>query len=111
MEHVDEKRYRGLVADMSASERERKRNYWKKKRRSENQNERAKAEAYLRILNDYNVMYCITESDIQERAKKRVGGILTDEELRKVKKGIEWGLGEGSDIVFSTAIDEAVKGD
>ena len=107
MKHVDEERYKGIVADMSASERERKRDWWKKKRNSENINERRKAEVYLRILNDYNVLYRINESDIQERAKRQVCRVLTGEELRKVKEGIEGGLDECLSIVFRTAISRA----
>jgi len=58
---------------------------------------------------DERVLFVVVEDDIQEFAKQKIGRKLNDEELYSVSKGIEAGLSYGLDVVFSTAIDDAIN--
>jgi len=53
-------------------------------------------------------LYLIEIKDAQESALRQIGRALTEEELEKVKDGLEWGLCECQADVMSAAIDEAV---
>lgn len=55
------------------------------------------------------VVYLITSEDLQAEAEKLLGRKLTEEELYRAAKEAEYGLSEGSDIVFETAIRDAVR--
>lgn len=50
-------------------------------------------------------LFTISSEDVQCIAKKKIGRILTIEELERVQKGIEFGLECWEDVVF-TAIEE-----
>ena len=54
-------------------------------------------------------MYAIVVDDVQEYAKKKIGRELTKDELYSVEKGISSGLNYDIDVVYETAIDEAVR--
>lgn len=54
-------------------------------------------------------IFTISYSEVQDEAIRIIGRKLTYEELHQVKKGIESGLLTGIDIVFHTAITEAVE--
>jgi hypothetical protein len=59
--------------------------------------------------NRENVIFSINLEDLQEEAVRHIKRKLTDDEVDTAKKCIEWGLYTGIDIVFKSAIDEAVK--
>jgi len=54
-------------------------------------------------------LYRVTVDDVQFLAEDRFAKILTKNQLRRVRKGIESGLGEGLDVVLDAAIREAIK--
>lgn len=54
-------------------------------------------------------IFSITVEWVQLEAERLVGRRLTDDELSSVKKGIEWGLLTDIDIIFKTAILNAIK--
>jgi hypothetical protein len=54
-------------------------------------------------------IFSISVEWVQQEAEKLIKRRLTDDELYSVKKGIEWGLLTDIDIVFKTAIEEAIK--
>ena len=54
-------------------------------------------------------IYAIVTDDVQEYAERRIGRKLTKEELYRAKKGISSGLSYDIDVVYTTAIDEAVS--
>ena len=51
-------------------------------------------------------IFKIGVDDTQYIARKRIGRELTIEELRRVKKAVEFGLELSWDVVVNTAIDE-----
>lgn len=59
--------------------------------------------------NDEGIIFAIKIKDLQNEAIQRIGRKLTEEELYQASKGIESGLSFGVDIVFRTAIEEAVE--
>jgi hypothetical protein len=56
-----------------------------------------------------NIIFAVTEDDLQKEAEKIIGRKLTEGELHTAKKGIESGLSFDIDTVFKTAIEEAVE--
>ncbi|MDR3234199.1 MAG: hypothetical protein LBT46_11150 [Planctomycetaceae bacterium] len=55
-----------------------------------------------------DIVYAITESDIQSEAEYGLGRQLTDEELHIAVKGLEWGIGESLRIVYRTIFTEMI---
>jgi len=53
-------------------------------------------------------IFSISVEWVQQEAEKLIKRRLTEDELYSVKKGIEWGLLTDIDIVFKTAIEEAI---
>ncbi len=60
-------------------------------------------------MNRSKYIFKISYSEVQDEAEQFIGRKLTQEELHQVKKGIEWGLLTGIDIVLHSAMGEAVK--
>jgi len=60
-------------------------------------------------MKDSENIFAISVEWVQLEAERMVNRRLTDDELYSVKKGIEWGLTTSIDIVFETAITEAVS--
>jgi len=58
--------------------------------------------------NNETVVFAVRIEDLQGEAIQRIGRELTEEELYKASKGIEFGLSFDIDTVFETAIEEAV---
>lgn len=63
----------------------------------------------LNLDPETEVVYLITAEDIQAVALEKLGRKLTDDELYMAAKEAAYGLSEGSDIVFETAVMDAVK--
>lgn len=59
--------------------------------------------------NQEEYIFSITSEWVQLEAERLVGRRLTDDELSSVKKGIEWGLLIDIDIIFKTAIQNAIQ--
>lgn len=55
------------------------------------------------------ILFSVTAEELQNEAVNRIGRKLTDEELYSAQKGIESGLSFGIEIIFKTAIDDAVE--
>lgn len=55
------------------------------------------------------LLFAILTDDVQEKAKERIGRVLTQAEMRTACKGIESGLGEAQWMVIEAAIDMAVE--
>ena len=56
-----------------------------------------------------NILFLITKDEIQEDVMNRFGRYLTDDELNDFKKGLEWGLLSGIDIIYNTIYSEILK--
>ena len=56
-----------------------------------------------------SALFVIRVTDVQAYAQEKLGRELTYEELQVVKKGLEWGLCEGIDIVYETIFEELKK--
>ena len=61
-----------------------------------------------RFINSSNCLFVLTVEDAQFAAKDLLGRELKEEELRSVRKGIEWGL-EGWPEVMRSAILNAAS--
>jgi hypothetical protein len=61
------------------------------------------------MITGKTLFFSINLEDLQEEAVRHIKRKLTDEEVDTAKKCIEGGLYTGIDIVFKSAIDEAVK--
>ena len=59
--------------------------------------------------NEEDIIFAIKIKDLQGEAIQRIGRKLTEEELYQASKGIESGLSFGLDIIFKTAIEEAIE--
>lgn len=59
--------------------------------------------------NQEEYIFSITSEWVQLEAERLVGRRLTDDELSSVKKGIECGLLTDIDIIFKTAIQNAIQ--
>jgi hypothetical protein len=59
---------------------------------------------------DKNIIFQITEKDLQNEALNRIGRKLDWEEIRTAQKWIEEGLGGlALDIVYNTIFTEGIK--
>jgi len=54
------------------------------------------------------LVFGITEEDVQEYAEEFIGRKLTENEMHFARKGIEAGLDYDIEIVYNTAIQDAV---
>ena len=59
-----------------------------------------------------DVIFQITEEDVQYEAMERIGRKLTDDEMDIAREGIVWGLGDATliltyDTIFNEMINEA----
>jgi len=55
-----------------------------------------------------NIIFQITEEDVQEEAKSRINRELTEDEMHYARKGIEWGLGYPLAITYDTIFNEVI---
>ena len=60
-------------------------------------------------MEEEEILFVITVADVQHWAEEKLGRRLTYEELQVVKKGLEWGLCEGIDIVYEAIFEELKK--
>lgn len=65
---------------------------------------------YANTSPDDQVMFLITEEDVQTVALLLTERRLTEDELRIARKGIEAGLSCGLEVIVNTAIEEALNG-
>jgi len=55
------------------------------------------------------ILFLITADEVQNDASKRIGRKLTEEELRVVKNGLEWGLLNGIDTIYNAIYSEILE--
>ena len=60
-------------------------------------------------MNNNNIIFSITEEDIQTEAKEKIGRKLTVDEIQIAKKGLESGILTGINIVYKTIMLEMIK--
>ena len=60
-------------------------------------------------MNNSKVLFSISEDDIQIEAEEKIGRKLTDDEMQIAKKGLEYGILTGIDIVYKTIMLEMIK--
>jgi hypothetical protein len=56
-----------------------------------------------------NLLFVITEEDVQQEAKGKLGRLLTTEEIEIAKKGLESGLLFDIDTVYNTIFFEMLE--
>jgi len=57
-----------------------------------------------------NIIFQITEEDLQNEAIQRIGRQLTDDEIEIAKAGIEWGISDFAlEITYDTIFTEMIK--
>ncbi len=59
--------------------------------------------------NQDNILFSVTEEELQQEARRRIGRKLTDDELYTANKCVEGGLSSCVYITLGAAIDEAVS--
>jgi hypothetical protein len=65
---------------------------------------------FMRTEHGDRILFCIVEGDAQEMAERILGRRLTEEELYRVKKGLEFGL-EGWWASLEAAVQECAEGE
>jgi len=60
-----------------------------------------------RLIDSDKCLFILTFEDAQLSAIDLIGRNLTEEELRGVRKGIEWGLGDWSEVMHSAILNAA----
>jgi hypothetical protein len=60
-------------------------------------------------MNNSKVLFSISEDDMQIEAEEKIGRKLTDDEMQIAKKGLEYGILTGIDIVYKTIMLEMIK--
>ena len=60
-----------------------------------------------RLIDPDKCLFVLTFEDAQLAAKDLIGRKLTEEELRDVRKGIEWGLGDWPGAMHSAILNAA----
>lgn len=63
----------------------------------------------METLQANEIVFAITKEDLQYEAIEKIGRELTDEEILIAKKALEWGIGEGLGIVYSTIFTEMIE--
>ena len=58
---------------------------------------------------DTKIIFSITESDIQDEAKRLIGRRLTNDDIQVAKKGLEHGILTGIDVIYRTILLEMIK--
>ena len=57
-----------------------------------------------------NIIFQITEDDLQNEAMERIGRKLADDEVEIAKDGIEWGISDSAlEITYNTIFTEMIK--
>jgi len=56
-----------------------------------------------------DLLFAIRQSDLQAEAIDRVGRLLTADEVSKVSDALEWGIGEGMNLIYNAAFSEIVQ--
>ncbi len=64
-----------------------------------------------RLIDVSKCLFVLTYEDAQLAAKDLIGRDLTEEELRDVKKGMEWGLEDWPEAMHSAILNAADTGD
>lgn len=59
-------------------------------------------------INQDEIIFQISRKDIQYEAKEKIGRELSDDEILLTKKGLEWGLLTGIDIIYDTIFSEII---
>jgi hypothetical protein len=60
----------------------------------------------MRYIKGDNIVYAISESDIQHEAEYTLGRKLTEDEMLIAIDGLEWGVGESIGIIYDTIFTE-----
>lgn len=55
------------------------------------------------------ILYSITEEDVQLEASRILGRGLNEDEILKVKKHLEFGIGESIDIIYNCIFSEIIQ--
>ena len=55
-----------------------------------------------------NIIFQITEEDLQYEAIEKIGRKLSNDEFEIAKKGLEWGLLTNIDVVYNTIFKEMI---
>ena len=55
-----------------------------------------------------NIIFQITEEDLQYEAMEKIGRKLSNDEIEIAKKGLEWGLLTTIDVVYNTIFKEMI---
>lgn len=64
---------------------------------------------YMETIDKDDILFYISKETLQYEAMEKIGRYLTEEELDIAKKGLEWGLMTGIDIVYNTILFEMIK--
>jgi hypothetical protein len=57
-----------------------------------------------------NIIFQITEQDLQNEALERIGRQLTDDEIKIAKEYIEWGIADATlNITYHTIFTEMIE--
>jgi hypothetical protein len=59
--------------------------------------------------NENELIYAITVADLQFEAINRIGRELTEEEIHIAKKGLDFGIGTGLNIIYDAIFDEMIE--
>ena len=59
-------------------------------------------------INQDEIIFQISKKEIQYEAKEKIGRELSDDEILVAKKGLEWGLLTGIDIIYDTIFSEII---
>ena len=62
-----------------------------------------------KTFSEDNLLFSISEEDMQIEALEKIGRTLTGEELEIARKGLEWGLLTDIDSVYNAIFEEMKK--
>jgi hypothetical protein len=62
----------------------------------------------MKIMKKNESVFSIALQDLQNESLGRIGRVLTDEEIRVAKKGLEFGLLTDIDTVYKTIFTEMI---
>ncbi len=60
-------------------------------------------------INKEELLFYITKEDVQYEAVEKIGRELTEAELYKAKKGLEWGLTTDIDTIYDTILSDILS--